>query len=63
MEEFELASSNFTKIASMELTGERNAWICQVPSQGLLDEDSRRVDQLVMDESQIFLEDLIDLFE
>ena len=66
IEEFESAMSEFTPHVHTDSTSEKDAWICQIPTQDLLEEDERMVDNITQKDKYIpipFLEDDIDLYE
>ena len=61
--EFEFATSNFTPCTSIDYISAKDAWICQIPSQDLLEEDEKQTDCLIKVNDYIlvpFLEDDID---
>ena len=66
VEEFESATSDFTPHAHTDFTSEKDAWICQIPTQDLLEEDERMVDNITQKGEYIpipFQEDDIDPYE
>ena len=67
VEEFESATSNFAPHTSKDSTSvNKDAWICQTPSQELLEEDKKQTNHLIKAKDYIslqFLEDDIDPYE
>ena len=66
VDEFESASSDLTPHTSTATTSVKDAWICAVPSQDLLEEDKRKTDRLINIKDYIpipFPEDDIDPYE
>ena len=66
VEEFELATSNFTPRTNTDSTSVKDAWICHTLSQDLLEEDQRQIDNITKKEDYIlisFSEDDIDPYE
>ena len=66
VDEFESASSDLTPRTSTATTSVKDAWICEVPSQDLLEEDKRKTDRLINIKDYIpipFPEDDIDPYE
>ena len=66
VEEFESATSDFTPHTHTDSTSEKDAWICQIPTQELLDEDERMMDNITKQGEYIpipFPEDDIDPYE
>ena len=66
VEEFESALLDFTPHTHTHSTSEKDAWICQVPTQDLLEEDERMIDNIAQKGEYIpihFPEDDIDPYE
>ena len=51
VEEFESATSDRTPRTHTDSTSEKDAWICQIPTQELLDEDERMMDNITKKEN------------